>query len=289
MASGWMQEVVGEVAFPGVVAQVVDSHYEAGATASQCDPEIVLRWRSAPKGRIRAWTEGRDPRSVGQMMLIPSRVQTSAMACDGAVDTRSLALRIKPEWLQDVVGETARSLDYPALALFQFKETNIEYAMRRMFNEVLSPGPLTPSIIKSCSTLVAFDLVSRLKQGTTELRIRDPLSELRARHVEEFVMTYEGGWPSLQEIADSLGIGVGHMRQVYKNCTGRNLFDYMDEVRISRAKVLLQEGTIPLKVIAHRLGFSTPSAFSYAFRHKAGLTPREYRIASLRRSHTKSC
>lgn len=278
-----MQEVVGEVALPGVVAQVLDSHYEAGGITSQCDPQIILRWRSSPSGRIRAWTEGRDPTAVGQMLFIPSRARTSAMACDGAVDTRSLALRIEPEWLRDVVGVTSAPLDSLAPPLFQFKESNIEHAMRRMFAEVLSPGPLTPAIVKSCCTLVAIDLVSRLGHCMNDIRTCNPLSQSRTRHIEEFVRSYDQGWPSQQEIADSLGIGVGHMRQVYKKCTGRNLFTYMEEVRMMRARALLADHVLPLKVIAHQLGFSTPSAFSWAFRRETGLTPREYRITTLGR------
>ena len=71
------------------------------------------------------------------------------------------------------------------------------------------------------------------------------------------------------------------MRQVYKKCTGRNLFTFMEAVRTDRARGLLADHVLPLKLIAHQLGFSTPSAFSSAFRRETGLTPREYRIASL--------
>ena len=171
------------------------------------DAQIVLRWRNSPTGHIRAWTEGRDPMAVGQMLFIPSRVKTSAMACDGAVDTRSLALRMEPEWLRDVVGMTNGQLEGSAPALFQFKESNIEHAMRRMFAEVLSPGPLTPAIVEACSTLVAIDLVSRLGHGMTETRTCDPLSELRTRHIEAFVRTYNCGWPPSRRSPTAWGSG----------------------------------------------------------------------------------
>lgn len=59
--------------------------------------------------------------------------------------------------------------------------------------------------------------------------------------------------------------------------TGQTLHDFMEDVRVARAKSLLTDTNLPLKVISYRLGFCHPSAFSFAFRKATGEAAREYR------------
>ena len=46
---------------------------------------------------------------------------------------------------------------------------------------------------------------------------------------------------------------------------------------LERAYALLAQSTIPVKQIAARLGFATPSSFTLAFRRATGTTPACYR------------
>jgi AraC-like DNA-binding protein len=69
---------------------------------------------------------------------------------------------------------------------------------------------------------------------------------------------------------------------------GKPPLQYLRDVRMQRASVLLRERTLSLKEIAAKTGYRTPSAFSAAFRRSTGKSPGEYRDldeADLTRSH----
>jgi AraC family transcriptional regulator len=212
-------------------------------------------------------------------MLLPAGSRQNAAAVDGEAYTRSLALRVDPEWLEELVGPSANTLAHRGRSIYELRNNNIEQAMRRIFSEVLAPGPMTPLVIKSCSTLIAVELTSQIDDDASRCS-SDIRSVMRTRQIEDYIQNYGDGWPSQGEIADSLGISVGYMRQVYSSTAGRSLFGYMEEVRMVRARALLIDRRVPLKIVAHRLGYSTHSAFSSAFRRETGVTPREYRTTA---------
>lgn len=82
---------------------------------------------------------------------------------------------------------------------------------------------------------------------------------------------------TVKQIAEECGISTRHLMRAFKTTTGLTLHQYLNEARMQRAMKLLQSVGEPVKGIAARLGFSTPSAFSAAFLQSVGLTPREYR------------
>ncbi len=58
---------------------------------------------------------------------------------------------------------------------------------------------------------------------------------------------------------------------------GKPPLQYLRDVRMQRASVLLRERMLSLKEIAAKTGYRTPSAFSAAFRRWTGKSPGEYR------------
>jgi AraC family transcriptional regulator len=80
-------------------------------------------------------------------------------------------------------------------------------------------------------------------------------------------------------IAHVCGISTRHLMRAFKATTGLTLHQFLNETRMQRAMKLLGSEDKPVKDVATRLGFSTPSAFSAAFLHTVGATPSEYRMA----------
>lgn len=64
--------------------------------------------------------------------------------------------------------------------------------------------------------------------------------------------------------------------------TGRTVGDYVQRVKLERAQHLLSTSTLSIAEIARQVGFSSPAAFSTAFRRLCGQPPRAYRL----RDHT---
>lgn len=82
---------------------------------------------------------------------------------------------------------------------------------------------------------------------------------------------------SLARLADIVYFNPSYLSRYYKQMTGKNLTEYLNEVRLNKAKVLLADKRIRVNDIAWKLGFNSPSYFTAFFKKLANITPQEYR------------
>ena len=80
---------------------------------------------------------------------------------------------------------------------------------------------------------------------------------------------------SVAGIASHLGISIAYLSRLFKKEYGQNLYDYITNVRISRAKDLFALGR-RISEVAEQCGFLSLQAFSRTFRRIEGISPREY-------------
>ena len=68
-----------------------------------------------------------------------------------------------------------------------------------------------------------------------------------------------------------------YLAKLFKKETGTALSDYISQVRIEKAKILLSDGSVPLTDVAMRTGFDYYSYFSTIFKKATGISPSDYR------------
>lgn len=116
------------------------------------------------------------------------------------------------------------------------------------------------------------------------LRIREV--EHPGRQIEQ-VITYIERHLSDKMVVNKLAAMVGMSRRSlihkFKRQTGRTMIEYQQQVRINLAASLLKTNPeLPMKAIAHHLGFYDQYYFSKTFRRFMGRSPRAYRAAQAR-------
>lgn len=82
---------------------------------------------------------------------------------------------------------------------------------------------------------------------------------------------------TLQHIADRFFLSRENVSRKFKQVTGENLSDYLTNLRIDKAKELLQNSDMRLSRISELIGYEDEKYFSRVFKKATGLTPREYR------------
>lgn len=82
---------------------------------------------------------------------------------------------------------------------------------------------------------------------------------------------------SLSEISDRLGISEEHFCRIFKEYTGFRPFEYMNLMKMQKARELLKNTKLPIGEISDRLGYDSHSYFSMIFKRYIGITPTEYR------------
>lgn len=81
---------------------------------------------------------------------------------------------------------------------------------------------------------------------------------------------------SLNTLCERANFTPVYFHKLFKASTGKTLQKYVEEQRIKKAIALLLAEEMTLTQIAYECGFSSQSYFSYAFKRKMKLTPREY-------------
>jgi AraC-like DNA-binding protein len=80
------------------------------------------------------------------------------------------------------------------------------------------------------------------------------------------------GW-----LSRSLGMGYSRFRQVFKKYAGVSPYQYFLDLKITRAKELLQSRQHSVKEVADMLSFDDPYYFSHLFKKKTGHPPSAWR------------
>jgi two-component system, response regulator YesN len=82
---------------------------------------------------------------------------------------------------------------------------------------------------------------------------------------------------SLESISDKVKVSSSHLRRIFKRITNQSLSDYLNEIRMNKAKLLLRNTSISVNEIAEKTGFLNSSYFFTAFKKINGITPNTYR------------
>lgn len=85
----------------------------------------------------------------------------------------------------------------------------------------------------------------------------------------------------LEQAARIAGMTPAYFSHLFKKTTGQTFVEYLHEVRIERAKELIRSGQHTMTNICFQVGFRHLSHFIRTFKKRTGMTPTEYKKASL--------
>ncbi|MBD5540202.1 MAG: response regulator [Lachnospiraceae bacterium] len=82
---------------------------------------------------------------------------------------------------------------------------------------------------------------------------------------------------SLDDVSREVDISPYYFSKIFKEETGKNFIEYVTEIRMEKAKELLQSSSLSMKEICGEVGYADPNYFSRTFKKNVGLTPTEYK------------
>ncbi len=83
---------------------------------------------------------------------------------------------------------------------------------------------------------------------------------------------------NLESIAHNFNLSPYYFSRSFKEVMGCNLTDYINTIRIKKAKELLIENKMSIKEIGYTVGYSDPNYFSKVFKKYEGYSPKEYKF-----------
>jgi AraC-like DNA-binding protein len=80
-----------------------------------------------------------------------------------------------------------------------------------------------------------------------------------------------------EAFARAWGMSLSTLRRKFRAATGVALHEYQIQARVAKARTLLGDTDLPVKVIAERLGYTDVYFFTRQFRQAVGVPPATYR------------
>ena len=213
------------------------------------------------------WTVGEETHSLrpGDFILVPTNVVHGAVDANLQV-SKVIALHIAPDELPD---DLARALE--SLAVTRTRDPSVLDLVRRVFDEHRRKTPLLSSLAPALAALLISTLVDLSKD---EERLE---SSRLVRRAQKALMEKYGTRPTVNEVADRLGVSAVWLTRCFIRETGASPGDWARSKRIFEAKQLLADGKLTTSDIAFELGYSSGQVLATAFRKECGMTPTEYR------------
>ncbi|SDB24519.1 Helix-turn-helix domain-containing protein [Pseudobutyrivibrio sp. YE44] len=87
---------------------------------------------------------------------------------------------------------------------------------------------------------------------------------------------------SLQDVAGVIGYSDVYFCKIFKQHLGKSFIVFLNELRIDKAKQLLEKPAINIKDVCFDVGYRDANYFTRVFKRLTGMTPSEYRNGVLR-------
>ncbi len=126
--------------------------------------------------------------------------------------------------------------------------------------------------------LLFSELLLRLSRLRREqLQASQQPSQLYVRRAIEFLHQNYDRSIQVKEVAAEVNLHPGYLHRIFRGHTGRTLTDYLNMLRMEKARMLLGQSEIPVAEIADYVGISSRQYFHLLFKKYARCTPVEYR------------
>ncbi|WP_168735723.1 helix-turn-helix domain-containing protein [Cohnella fermenti] len=97
-------------------------------------------------------------------------------------------------------------------------------------------------------------------------------------NIDQFIRNrYMDGMLGLNLIAEQFQLTPSYLSTLFKKQTGKNVSDYIAEVRIEKSKDMLADSALTITQIAHGVGYANDIGFIRMFKKYEGVTPGKYR------------
>lgn len=96
----------------------------------------------------------------------------------------------------------------------------------------------------------------------------------------KYIENYYSSNITINEICNNIYISPCHFQRIFKNTINKTPYQYIMEVRLNKAKEMLQGEEISISEVARLTGFLSSGHFSTVFKRIEGKTPSEYRVAA---------
>lgn len=269
--------------FEGLTLKYETHTWRAGDVISQRSAQFNFQ-----QACVRRPVQARLSRSIGSQSRFGTLVLTPAdfvMSVDAIGDETEFPVRkfeLDTDWFNNLVSPEFE-VDFNNVDPHpMFDHPNIAGTLDRISAELLTLTSDSTEMLRCLVRMLAIDTARLLRVGAAgQVEAGTMLTNDQLARINWSIETTDFAELSPSRVASDCEMSLPRLREAYRRTTGQSLREGIEQARQKSACRLLSTTGHPLKVIAHRMGFTQPSAFCYWFKKSVGLTPSEYRMSNV--------
>ena len=162
-----------------------------------------------------------------------------------------------------------------------YKDGNITPSMAIVLNQLINYN-LNQSIKDLYFKGKAYELLSLYFNRSEDANIEqcpflvDETNVIKIRKAKDIIIVRMAEPPSLQELADEIGLSLKKLKEGFKQIYGDSVYSFLFDYKMEVARKLLESGENNVNEVGLKVGYSTASHFIAAFKKKYGTTPKKY-------------
>ena len=162
-----------------------------------------------------------------------------------------------------------------------YKDGMISPSMAIVLNQMINYN-LNASIKPLYFKGKAYELLSLYFNRAEDANIEqcpflmDEANVIKIRQAKDIVIARIAEPPSLQELADEIGLSLKKLKEGFKQIYGDTVYSFLFDYKMEVARKLLESGDHNVNEVGLKVGYSTASHFIAAFKKKYGTTPKKY-------------
>jgi len=162
-----------------------------------------------------------------------------------------------------------------------YKDGVISPSMAIVINQLINFS-LNPSIKNIYFKGKAYELLSLYFNRSEDTNVEqcpflvDKTNVIKIRKAKDIIINRMAEPPSLQELADEIGLNLKKLKEGFKQIYGDSVFSFLFDYKMEVARKLLESGHDNVNEVGLKVGYSTASHFIAAFKKKYGTTPKKY-------------
>lgn len=154
------------------------------------------------------------------------------------------------------------------------------YSLIKIFiRESMMNSPERRMILQNLSQTIAILIFRDINRKSGLLQREKPFhaSTQKIEKVADYIKENYQKECTLDELSQIAGLSRFYLIRIFREYTGKTPYDYLLDIRIEKARMLLAEGKLSVTDICHECGFNNMSHFIRTFKKKIGITPSMYK------------
>ncbi|NLR89595.1 MULTISPECIES: helix-turn-helix domain-containing protein [Flammeovirga] len=151
-------------------------------------------------------------------------------------------------------------------------EFTLEQLMSRSYSEELrSP------VYKGVVLMIVAEVMMRIHDDKKNKFLFDSDTQYELDNLESYIKLNLDSDITIDQLCKKIGYSKTKLHNMFKSYFNYSVYDYIKQLRLSKAKSLLLTTDLNVSEVANKVGYTSVPHFTNLFKKEVGLTPNQYR------------